>query len=94
MSEFEDIESKGFSQEKAPLIETTKLQQSEPDKVILDTGLRRGLPGRHISLVSPASVIGASCFYGSGYALCLSGPLGSLLGFLIVGKSRSTHPWK
>jgi amino acid permease len=59
--------------------------------VIIESGLRRGLLGRHVSLISLASVIGASCFYGFGYALALSGPLGALLGFAIVGKSAIIH---
>jgi amino acid permease len=53
--------------------------------IILENGLRRGLEGRHVSLISLASVIGASCFYGFGYALYLSGPVGALIGFGIVG---------
>ncbi len=39
------------------------------DGIILEDGLRRGLEGRHVTLISLASVIGASCFYGFGYAL-------------------------
>ena len=56
------------------------------DGIIIEDGLRRGLLGRHVSLISLASVIGASCFYGFGYALYLSGPLGALIGFGVVGK--------
>lgn len=54
--------------------------------IIIEDGLRRGLEGRHVTLISLASVIGASCFYGFGYAIYLSGPLGALIGFGIVGK--------
>lgn len=53
--------------------------------VIIEDGLRSGLLGRHVSLISLASVIGASCFYGFGYALYLSGPVGALVGFGVVG---------
>ncbi|KUI61077.1 General amino acid permease AGP3 [Cytospora mali] len=53
--------------------------------IIIEDGLRRALKGRHVSLISLASVIGASCFYGFGYALYLSGPVGALIGFGIVG---------
>jgi hypothetical protein len=56
------------------------------EDIIIEDGLRRGLLGRHVSLISLASVIGASCFYGFGYALFLSGPLGALLGFGIIGE--------
>jgi amino acid permease len=52
---------------------------------ILDDGLRRGLKSRHFVLISLGSIIGPGCFWGIGYALHLSGPLGALLGFSIVG---------
>jgi amino acid permease len=61
------------------------------DRIIIEDGLRRGLEGRHITLISLASVIGASCFYGFGYAIYLSGPLGALIGFGIVGTSSSNR---
>lgn len=55
--------------------------------VVIEDGLRRALLGRHVSLISLASVIGASCFYGFGAALNDSGPLGALIGFSVVGES-------
>lgn len=55
--------------------------------VIIEDGLRRALLGRHVSLISLASVIGATCFYGFGAALNYSGPLGALIGFSVVGVS-------
>ncbi len=90
MPEFEDIESKSFPHEKASPVDSTEVRP-ESENIIIEAGLRRGLLGRHISLISLASVIGASCFYGFGYALYLSGPLGALLGFGIVGKSPSIN---
>ena len=48
-------------------------------------GLKRGLKTRHITLISISSVVGAGTFYGFGYALQLSGPLGALIGFSITG---------
>jgi amino acid transporter len=75
------------SNEKKSELETTEQQVDDlQSDVIIEDGLRRGLLGRHITLISLASVIGASCFYGFGYALYLSGPLGALIGFSIVGK--------
>ncbi|ROV90229.1 hypothetical protein VMCG_10244 [Cytospora schulzeri] len=53
--------------------------------VIIEDGLRRALKGKHVSLISLASVIGASCFYGFGNALSEAGPVGALIGFGIVG---------
>lgn len=55
----------------------------EGEEIIIEDGLRRGLLGRHV--FSLVSVIGATCFYGFGYALYLSGPVGAILGFGIVG---------
>lgn len=78
--------SKDGSADKKFDVETSE-QQIVTDDIIIESGLRRGLLGRHVSLISLASVIGASCFYGFGYALYLSGPLGALIGFGIVGWS-------
>lgn len=55
---------------------------------ILDDGLRRGLKGRHFVIIALGSIIGPGTFYGLGYAIYLSGPLGALLGFIIVGMSE------
>lgn len=52
---------------------------------VMDDGLRRGLKGRHFVLISLGSIIGPGCFWGIGYAIWLSGPLGALIGFIIVG---------
>jgi yeast amino acid transporter len=77
----------GVAAEKNLACETTEKPVDEvQDGLFIEDGLRRGLLGRHITLISLASVIGASCFYGFGYALYLSGPLGALIGFSIVGK--------
>jgi len=52
---------------------------------VIDDGLRRGLKGRHFVMISLGSIIGPGCFWGIGYAIMVSGPLGALLGFAIVG---------
>jgi amino acid transporter len=52
---------------------------------VLDGGLCRGLKGRHIVFIALGSIIGPGTFYGLGYGLSLSGPLGCLLGFGITG---------
>lgn len=54
---------------------------------ILDDGLRRGLKGRHFMIIALGSIIGPGTYWGIGYAIFLSGPLGALLGFVIVGIS-------
>lgn len=53
---------------------------------VLDDGLRRGLKGRHFVIIALGSIIGPGTFYGLGYAIYLSGPLGALIGFIVVGK--------
>jgi amino acid transporter len=80
-----DSPSKDGSADKNFALETAE-QPVEEDEITIESGLRRGLLGRHVSLISLASVIGASCFYGFGYALYLSGPVGALIGFGIVGE--------
>ena len=78
--------SKDASAEKNSSFETVEQPSDVQDGIIIEDGLRRGLLGKHVTLISLASIIRASCFYGFGYALYLSGPLGALLGFGIVGK--------
>lgn len=75
---------KDISIEKNIVVDSAE-QEDVQNGIILEDGLRRGLKGRHVTLISLASVIGASCFYGFGYALYLSGPLGALIGFGIIG---------
>ena len=69
--------------------EVTDQDPSETDvqsgTIVEQDGLKRGLKTRHITLISISSVVGAGTFYGFGYALQLSGPLGSLIGFSITG---------
>jgi amino acid transporter len=89
MNEESSASAYELSADKKSFPEITERQVEVQDEIILEDGLRRGLLGRHITLISLASVIGASCFYGFGYALYLSGPLGALIGFGIVGMRYS-----
>lgn len=83
--------SKDSPGEKKAGVETTTGAVEVENGVIIENGLRRGLLGRHVTLISLASVIGAGCFYGFGYALYLSGPLGALIGFSIIGKFSASN---
>lgn len=89
MATTSDLESPSCPEEisgdKKSVAMTTDKPVDVQDGNIFQDGLQRGLLGRHVTLISLASVIGASCFYGFGYALYLSGPLGALIGFGIVG---------
>jgi amino acid transporter len=95
MVQTSDLESPSCPQkisgDEKSIAKTTEKPVDVQNGIILDDGLQRGLLGRHVTLISLASVIGASCFYGFGYALYLSGPLGALIGFGIVGGCVHTH---
>jgi amino acid transporter len=95
MATTSDLESPSCPEEisgdKKSVAKTTDKPVDVQDGNIFQDGLQRGLLGRHVTLISLASVIGASCFYGFGYALYLSGPLGALIGFGIVGRYVHTH---
>lgn len=49
------------------------------------TGMKRALKNRHISLLALGGVIGPGCLVGAGNALNKGGPLALLLGFSIIG---------
>lgn len=51
----------------------------------LDDGLQRGLKNRHLIMISFGGVVGASIWYGTGYAIAYSGPVGALICFFIIG---------
>ncbi|KAK5164762.1 uncharacterized protein LTR77_009425 [Saxophila tyrrhenica] len=51
----------------------------------IDNGLQRGLKNRHLVMISFGGVVGASIWYGTGFAVAYSGPLGSLICFFIIG---------
>ncbi|PMD48146.1 amino acid permease [Hyaloscypha variabilis F] len=52
---------------------------------IIDDGLQRGLKGRHLQMIALGGVVGPGIWYGSGFALNNSGPVGALLCFVIIG---------
>jgi amino acid permease len=95
MATTSDLESPSCPEEisgdQKSVAKTTDKPVDVQDGNIFQDGLQRGLLGRHVTLISLASVIGASCFYGFGYALYLSGPLGALIGFGIVGRCVRNH---
>lgn len=50
-----------------------------------DSGVKRQLKDRHISLLALGGIIGPGCLIGAGNALAIGGPLALLLGFGIIG---------
>ncbi|KAK7432955.1 hypothetical protein QQZ08_000426 [Neonectria magnoliae] len=76
-----DVESDGLSKRPIQTIEESASDSVDVSGDVIDHGLRRGLKGRHFVLIALGSIIGPGTFYGLGYALYLSGPLGLFIGF-------------
>lgn len=71
----------------------SKFSEGEPDTHNVksfeqfdpNTGVKRALKNRHISLLALGGIIGPGCLVGAGNALSKGGPLSLLLGFGIIG---------
>lgn len=50
-----------------------------------DSGVRRGLKTRHLSMMALAGIIGPGLLVGSGSALASGGPLALIIGFGVIG---------
>jgi amino acid transporter len=50
-----------------------------------DGGTKRSLQERHLSMIALAGMIGTGLFLSSGSALAQAGPLGCVLGFIVMG---------
>lgn len=55
------------------------------DGTVIDDGVRRALKSRHLLMIALGGVIGPGTFYATGFALQYSGPVGSLIGYIIIG---------
>ena len=55
------------------------------DGAVIDDGVKRALKSRHLLMIALGGVIGPGTFYATGYALRYSGPVGALIGYIIVG---------
>ncbi|KAF9461633.1 amino acid permease/ SLC12A domain-containing protein [Collybia nuda] len=55
------------------------------DASTTDPHMHRSLKGRHVSMIAIAGTIGTGLFLGSGKAIANGGPVGAVLGYLIVG---------
>lgn len=54
-----------------------------------DSGVKRGLKNRHLSMLALAGIIGPGLLVGSGGALNSGGPASLIIGFGVIGKFRS-----
>ena len=67
--------------------DSTRLNDtSESDSMDPDTGVKRGLKNRHLSMMALAGIIGPGLLVGAGGALNVGGPAALLIGFGVVGK--------
>lgn len=72
-------------------VATTDAQEPDAGEVIdasdtlIDDGVRRALKSRHLQMIALGGVIGPGTFYATGYALQYSGPVGALIGYIILG---------
>lgn len=69
-----------FSKEEPDTHNIKSFEQFDPN-----TGVKRALKNRHISLLALGGIIGPGCLVGAGNALNKGGPLSLLLGFGIIG---------
>ncbi|KAF7554913.1 hypothetical protein G7Z17_g2531 [Cylindrodendrum hubeiense] len=53
--------------------------------IVIDDGVHRALKSRHLQMIALGGVIGPGSFYALGFALQYSGPVGSLIGYIIIG---------
>lgn len=66
-------------------IDETDIKISANNDLIIDEGVRRVLRSRHLQMIALGGVIGPGTFYATGFALQYSGPVGSLIGYIIIG---------
>ena len=59
---------------------------SESGSMDPDSGVKRGLKNRHLSMMALAGIIGPGLLVGAGGALNVGGPAALLIGFGVVGK--------
>lgn len=57
----------------------------EAESIDPDSGVKRGLKNRHLSMMALAGIIGPGLLVGAGGALNVGGPAALLIGFGVVG---------
>ncbi|EJS43933.1 agp3p [Saccharomyces arboricola H-6] len=90
-SRFESADIKKMGKEDVKPLSTLTIlavdihEDSDASKFDPNTGVKRALKNRHISLLALGGIIGPGCLVGAGNALNKGGPLALLLGFTIIG---------
>lgn len=80
------IQSPGRDEEAAPAWE----RGSDDGVLDPDSGVKRGLKNRHLSMMALAGIIGPGLLVGAGGALNSGGPASLIIGFGVIGES-TTH---
>lgn len=57
-----------------------------------NSGVKRGLKNRHLSMMALAGIIGPGLLVGAGRALQNGGPASLLIGFGVIGKFKTPRP--
>lgn len=66
-------------------IESPSLEARDDSLMDPDSGVKRGLKNRHLSMMALAGIIGPGLLVGAGGALNSGGPASLLIGFGIIG---------
>lgn len=64
---------------------SVQLEAGETSSIDPDTGVKRGLKNRHLSMMALAGIIGPGLLVGAGGALQSGGPASLIIGFGVIG---------
>lgn len=71
-------------------IESPSLEARDSSLMDPDSGVKRGLKNRHLSMMALAGIIGPGLLVGAGGALNSGGPASLLIGFGVIGIGLSS----
>jgi amino acid transporter len=80
-----DMDNKDITTAADDTVEVEVGKVLSTNEVVIDDGVRRALKSRHLQMIALGGVIGPGTFYATGFALQYSGPVGSLIGYIIIG---------
>lgn len=84
-----DSSAEGYDDERAavPYGDAPDFEPSDESTMDPDSGVKRGLKNRHLSMMALAGIIGPGLLVGAGGALRNGGPASLLIGFGVIGTS-------
>lgn len=77
--------------ESVPAWNGTDASSADGGAIDPDSGVKRGLKNRHLSMMALAGIIGPGLLVGAGGALNSGGPASLLIGFGVIGKFIHIH---